>query len=247
MALSDFSTLLPAPAAAAGWFGVGTALAVVVGLFAGHLKLRRSVRTNYTRKLFHFTIFASAALVHAVGGVQAVHAYALGVVTVIFLGVWSGPGTQLYEGLARERDAPHRTFYILVPLATTALGGLLSNILVGDYALVGYLATGCGDAVGEPVGVRLGRHPYRVWTLRRVDCTRTLEGSAAVLLTSWFASTLVLVAALGHPWLLALGAGLAAGMATAALEAFSPHGADNLTTMVGASLITSWLCGSTSV
>jgi len=38
---------------------------------------------------------------------------------------------------------------------------------------------GWGDAVGEPVGTRFGRHPYRVPSLAGVPATRTLEGSLA--------------------------------------------------------------------
>ena len=33
----------------------------------------------------------------------------------VFFAVWRGPGNMLYEAMAREKDEPHRTFFILVP------------------------------------------------------------------------------------------------------------------------------------
>jgi hypothetical protein len=43
----------------------------------------------------------------------------------------------LYEAMARETDAPHRTHYIIVPYFATLIGGLASNILFGPVAVVG--------------------------------------------------------------------------------------------------------------
>jgi len=220
---------------------MGALLSFVVGQLCARLKLRRGVRTNYTRKIFHFAIFSVATGLHIAGGWPWVNAYALGVVAVILFGVWRGDGHALYEPLARERDAPHRTFYIFVPLITTALGGLVSNAVAGDFALVGYLVTGWGDAVGEPVGARWGRHPYRVLTLRRVACTRTLEGSAAVGIAAWLAASLALVLGFDVPLATACLHGLAIGLITLAVEAASPHGSDNFTTMVAAALAAMWM------
>jgi len=213
---------------------VGIALSAGVGWFCGHLKLRSGVATNYTRKIFHFCIFTAAMAIQAGWGMPAVNVYAVGCVGVILLGVLRGSGDFLFEGLARERDEPHRAFYVIVPLITTALGGLVSNWVAGSYAAVGYLVTGWGDAIGEPAGRWLGRHPYRVPTLRKVSCTRTLEGSAAVGLAAFLAASVALMLVAD----LSLGAATVRGAAIAVLtvvvEAVSPHGTDNFTTMVGA-------------
>ncbi len=80
----------------------------------------------------------------------------------------------------------------------------------------------------EPVGVRWGRHRYRVPSLAGVAVTRSLEGSAAVFgvaAAAGFAGLLML----GTGVAAALPAALAAATAGTAVEAISPHGLDNLT------------------
>ncbi|MCX7014160.1 MAG: hypothetical protein NTW86_16690 [Candidatus Sumerlaeota bacterium] len=228
--------LLPSPGSALLVGLGGLAYAAAIGWACGRLKLSAGVRTNYTRKIFHFSIFSAAMLIHLLGGFQAVNAFAAGVVAVVLYGVWRGAGNVVFEGMARERDAPHRAYYVIVPLIATALGWLASNAVAGDFALVGYLATGWGDAAGEPIGVWLGRHEYRVTALRKVPCIRTVEGSAAVFLASALAAALALRLGFEIPLPGAALRGALVGIVTAALEAVSPHGSDNFTTMVGASL-----------
>lgn len=239
--MHQFAAILPPPTAALALAGFGVAVACAAGFGFGALKLRRGVRTGYTRKLFHFTIFSLATLLHAWGGWPAVNAFSCGVVAVILFGVWRGDGHPVFEALARESDAPHRAFFIIVPLLTTALGGLASNALAGDFALVGYLVTGWGDAVGEPVGRRFGRHPYRVPTLMGVPSTRSLEGSAAVGLAALLATFFTLHFAFQQPLEGAFFHASVVAAATVAIEAVSPHGTDNFTTMAGAALLARWL------
>ena len=209
---------------------------------AGTLK-RRVTRTGYTRKIFHFLIFGTAAALHGFLGTPAVCLFGAMCSLVVFYAVARGPGHLLYEAMARERDEPHRTFFILVPYFTTLAGGLAANILFGPFALAGYLVAGLGDAIGEPVGARFGRHRYRVPSRSAVPATRSLEGSAAVFLMS--AAALALAAAasphitLGSFGLLKLAA--IAALATLA-EALSPHGWDNATMqVVPAALAALWL------
>ena len=68
-----------------------------------------------------------------------------------------GPGNPRYEALAREQDA-YRTYYIVIPFFATMIGGIASNVFFGPIAAIGYLVGGLGDAAGEPVGTRWGRH-----------------------------------------------------------------------------------------
>jgi phytol kinase len=96
------------------------------------------------------------------------------------------------------------------------------------------MACGWGDAVGEPVGARFGRHRYRVPSLGGVRAERSFEGSAAVLAVS-AAACVVALLALGFPPASALRAGLLGGFAGAAVEAVSHHGLDNLTMQLAAS------------
>lgn len=231
--LLDTSELLP---------GARTALfAAVLALGSGYLlgqaagrAWRAGVATPYTRKLYHIGIFSLAAGVHVLWGAAAVLVFGAGVVFVVLYAVVRGEGYPFYEALARPTDAPHRTLFVLVPLATTALGGLASTLAFKDWAGVGYLVAGWGDALGEPVGTRWGKHKYAVHSLAGVKAVRSVEGSLAVLGAGSIAAFVALIAG-GIAPMAAAGAGLAAGAAGALVEAFSTHGLDNFTVQVAAS------------
>lgn len=215
---------------------VGTGGAVWVAVLRD-----RGMRVAYTRKIFHFLIFTVAALVHAVWSLAGTVVFGAVIAGMVLAAVLKGEGHPFYEALARETDRPRRTLFILVPLVTTALGGLLSAVVAGPFAVVGYLAAGWGDAVGEPVGARWGRHPYSVPSLAGVPATRTLEGSAAVLVVSAVASGLAL-ATLGFR-LDAVWVGALCGLGAAVVEAGSNHGLDNLTVQLAPSVLALLLLG----
>ena len=235
------SALLPGPGTALLAGGAGLALAWGVGTVAARLRAR-GARVPYTRKLFHFGIFTGAAGVHALGGLPATNAFGAVVAAWVLLAVLRGDGDPLYEALARDTDRPRRTLFILVPLATTAVGGLLSALVAGPFAAVGYVVAGWGDAVGEPVGARWGRHPYRVPSFGGVSARRTGEGSAAVF-AAGAAAAFVALLGLGVPAGSALLVAPAVAAVAAAVEAVSHHGTDNLTVQVAASLVALALAG----
>ncbi len=202
--------------------------------FVGELRVNRLTGAPYTRKIFHFLVFTLAAVIHLTAGLPGVMLLGVMVSACVLYAVLRGPGFPLYEAMARPSDAPRRTFFIIVPLVTTALGGLLGNILFAPFAFVGYLVGGWGDAIGEPVGAAWGRHRYRVLSLGGVPATRSLEGSAAVMLMGMAAGFLGLWA-WGVPPSTALAVGAVCGVVGAAVEAFSNHGLDNLTIQIAAS------------
>ena len=201
---------------------------------AAWLKTRRNWRTPYTRKVFHFVIFTSASLLQIEFGLAAVVVF--GAVTSLFVlyAVYRGDSSAFYLALARPTDAPKQKLFILVPLFTTAMGGVLANLFFGHFASIGYLVGGWGDAVGEPVGTRWGKHRYKVLSLAGVPATRSLEGSAAVFGVGTlvaFAGLLVMGLQPGQ----ALAIALACGGGGMLVEAISSHGLDNLTIQVAAS------------
>jgi phytol kinase len=155
------------------------------------------------------------------------------VACAVLYAVWRGTGFPFFEAMARPTDAPRQKLFILVPLATTAIGGLLANLFFGPFAYIGYLVGGWGDAVGEPVGTAFGRHRYRVLSLGGVPATRSLEGSAAVLIAGALVAVLGLLAS-GVAPATALGVGLACAVVATVVEAFSNHGLDNLTIQLAA-------------
>jgi phytol kinase len=209
---------------------------------AGWLQ-RRGAGTGYTRKVFHFLIFATVAVLEWRVGTPAVCLFGAACSVAVFAAVWLGPGNLLYEAIARPNDAPHRTLFVLVPYFATLVGGLASNLLFGPVAIAGYLVTGLGDAIGEPAGTMFGRHTYRVRSLSSVPAVRSLEGSAAVFVLSGVA---ILLAAQASPHLTLAASWPARVLAIAAastlVEAASPHGWDNLTMQViPSALASAWL------
>lgn len=210
--------------------------------FAAWLRVQRGVRTPYTRKAFHFITLTAAMAVQLVWGLPGVVVFGSVISALVLFAVWRGDGFGFYEALARPTDAPRRTLFILVPLFTTALGGMLSNLLFPAFAHVGYMVVAWGDAVGEPVGTRWGRHRYSVPSIGGVRATRSLEGSAAVALAGGLAALLALLAS-GVAGAHALGAAAAIGAAAALVEAVSHHGLDNLTLQVAAAGMAAALLG----
>ncbi len=197
-------------------------------------------KTNYSRKAFHVAVFTAAFGLGLLAPVHRVAAYGAGAGAFILLisawpdHPWLSP---MYKALAREQDEPHRTYHLLAPFAATAVGGVVSGVLFEGFYQAGYLVAGLGDAAGEPVGVRFGRHRYRVPTLSSVKCYRSLEGSTAVLLVSFAAAALALALHSQHYTTSeVLGGAAGAALFAALIEAFSPHGWDNLTTQLAACL-----------
>ncbi len=209
---------------------------------AGWLKRERNWKTGYTRKVFHFLTFMTVAFVQWRWGLSGVFLFGAATSLVIFYAILKGDGHLLYEAMAREKDAPHRTYYIISPYLSTLIGGIFSNLFFGPFAIFGYLVTGIGDAIGEPVGTRWGRHRYPVPSLKAVKSTRSYEGSAAVGISS------CLVIALGLFLIPELtfdvhqsGKILLLGCAAMLIEAISPHGMDNATMQIFPSMLAGWL------
>ncbi len=229
------------------WVQSGPPLLVWAALcltFSGRLKRDRKWPTGYTRKVFHFLIFFSAAVLHWQWGLRMVCLFGTVTGLIVFFAIFRGQGHLWYEALAREKDAPHRTYFIVVPFFATLMGGVAANLLFADAAIAGYLVTAVGDAVGEPVGVRFGVHSYRVPALRKgTPTTRTLEGSLAVFLASLAMLALFLALRSGAEYtagnfLILCGISVIAAVA----EAASPHGWDNLTMQIlPAGMVCFWL------
>ncbi len=208
----------------------------IIGMnyFAGWLKRYKGWRTNYTRKVTHISNFTFLMVLTFFGGFTASLIFGLLMIPYGIIVIILGDGNIFYEAVAREQDEPYRAFYLIVPTIATIIAVMFNRTIFGDYANLGYLVAGWGDAVGEPIGVRFGKHRYKVPTLTGIECTRSIEGSAAVFIMSSFASAFTMVVLLDVPPLLAVGTGIAAGIGATLVEAVSPHGMDNFTIQVAA-------------
>jgi phytol kinase len=208
-----------------------TPLAVLTVVFAcltvSWLRTKKSETVPYTRKLFHFIIFSAACIFQLRFGLKMTIVFGIVTCAAVLLAVWKGGGNPLFDALARPKDSPHEGLFILVPLASTALGGVLSNIWFPQTALIGYLVTGWADAVAEPVGTAWGRHRYRVPSLFGVKAARSVEGALSVLVTA-FIAVLLCGWMMNLGWAAAFRMALFCGVLAALVEAASHHGLDNL-------------------
>jgi phytol kinase len=228
-------------------FALALAWVVAAFVLVGRLKRRRGWRTGDTRKLFHFLIFGGAALVQWRAGFGGACIYGSAVSAALLFALLRGEGDPWFEALARESDAPHRAWYVVVPWFATALGGLAANLCFPRHAIFGYLAVGLADAVAEPVGIRFGRHRYRVALPRLLEgpvvSYRSLEGSAAVFVAAVAAGACALAMLMGSgappaaasSWIAASGRLAAFAAACTLVEAVAPHGWDNLLIQFAAS------------
>ncbi|MFB3787682.1 MAG: hypothetical protein ACE15F_15075 [bacterium] len=220
-------------------FPLGLTAGILAGWVAGHGRVQWQWPVGYSRKLFHFVIFTLAGAMGLLGGFPQVQVFGAAVGAVVVYAVWRGPRSRLFLAVARPGDYPFEKLCIIMPLLMTALGGMVSNILFGPFAVVGYITAGWGDAAGEPVGTKWGRHTYRVPTFRGMGTHRSLEGSAAVFLAS-LSGCLVLFAVgfnVSIPFVFLTSLVLA--LITTLVEAVSFHSLDNLTIQIA----TSGACG----
>jgi phytol kinase len=221
------------------WAPLGLLWAYACLSFAGQLKVRARLKTGYTRKIFHILIFLSAAIVQAVGGFATVCLFGTMVSLVVGYALLCGPGSHLYEAIAREQDRPHRSYFIIIPYFATLIGGLTSSVLFGPLAVVGYLVGGLGDAAGEPVGTRWGRCHYAIG---RAMNAKTLEGSLAVLAASLVALLIsVVIAPELHFDIRSMIALPVIAVICALVEAFSPRGWDNVPMQIVPTMLVAFL------
>lgn len=208
----------------------GCLLLVLAGCIVAQLA-RFGWRIGDTRKLFHVIIFTAAALLRWKVDGGAVTAFGVVIAIGILLAVWQRCRSRLFQALARPGDASYERSNVVVPLLCTAVGGVLAEIIAGPLVCISYLVVGWGDAVGEPVGIRWGKHRYRISAWGLLAAARSWEGSASVFVASSVAATvgLMLVGVTGPA---IVGAAFLLGVAATAIEAVSPHGLDNLTLLV---------------
>ena len=207
---------------------------------AGFCKQNLQWKTGYTRKVFHFFIFISAFFYQKYQGLPGVFILGWSVTIVLIYACLKGTGDLLYEALAREKDAPHRTKYIVYSYLATFFGGVLSNLLFGKMAIFGYAITGFADAIAEPIGTRFGKHQYRVFSFDKNKISyRSLEGSAAVFVAAFIA--VLLITYFNTNFVVFIPTLLFVSLLCTLVEAFSPSGFDNMLLQLTVSFLCSLL------
>jgi phytol kinase len=100
-----------------------------------------------------------------------------------------------------------------------------------EYAVIGILIMAWGDGLAAIIGQQLGKNPYQVWGNQK-----SVEGTAVLVMVSYFITTVVLYVAQGSSpstWLV----GLPIAIAAMGLESISQFGLDNLTLPIGTAFL----------
>ncbi|MBN2105194.1 tryptophan-rich sensory protein [bacterium] len=208
---------------------------ILAALIAGRIKATYHWQSGYTRKIFHFMIFTAAAVIQLIWSLPGVILFGGIVASVILWACFRKSQSPFYQSIARPKDAPHQTLFIIIPLISTALGGLLSNLLFHEYAVFGYLVAGWGDAAAEPVGIHWGKHPYSVPSLAGVKVLRSLEGSLALFITGIMSCILFMSLFFHQNPENILSVAFFCALTGTLVEAVSYHGLDNLTVQLAVS------------
>lgn len=205
--------------------------AYVLGLWVR----RTGIRVNYTRKIMHFVVLLFPMVLASYLPYQASLYTVLmsGIVFVASLALFSAPlrarsniVATAFAAFDRPEDRPFTLLWLSTQLVATYIVLLLMLIWLGHYEktaliYITVLVAGFGDGLAEPVGVRFGRHTYTVralFTDRRY--TRSLEGSACVLVSGLFSVILLRSQLEGVQFVLALAI---IPLAMTLAEAWSPH------------------------
>ena len=215
------------------WFGLALAFLVA------SLSKSKGAATPAGRKIFHIAIFSGAVPAQLTLGFWGVVIYG-SILSVMVLGIYlKGSGSVIFDAISPPGDGDGLRRTVPAPFLATVFGGLLGTLLAGQFAIVGYLVCGWGDAAGEIVGKRWGRRglPAPFWA--GTGSRRTLEGSLAVFLCGAL-GTVIATSLLGYPFHQAVGAGLLCGGSGAVAEALSGPATDNFWTQIVPTLVAWW-------
>lgn len=203
-------------AALGGYLGLALAtLALAEGL------RQRRVPHALTRKLVHGVAGLSPLYVTLVATHRWAGLLPYALTLMLNAAIWR---RGWLRSITSEQDTPGIVYFPLSQLVL--LAWLWQPSRATDHlpaAHAALLTLALGDAAAALVGQRYGRHPYTLLGSRR-----SLEGSGTMLVVSWLAITLTLLAHGARPYE-GVRAGLGAALVATLTEAGSPKGLDNLT------------------
>ncbi|HEY3487077.1 MAG TPA: hypothetical protein VGL10_03340 [Gammaproteobacteria bacterium] len=197
--------------------------------------LKRGIRVNYTRKIFHFMLFFFPLALMDVLPYQSsfVTIVLSGLIFLCSIGTFIHPLRSrssflatAYASFDRPEDRPFTLLWLSTQVLATYAVMIPVLLWLGHYGkesliYITLVIAGMGDGLAEPVGVRFGKHKYRTraFFTDRVY-TRSIEGSLCVLFTGIFAVILLRGQLTAPQFWLALAI---IPLAMTLAEALSPH------------------------
>ena len=172
-----------------------------VAYINGLLVEKKGMKVNYTRKINHFvlffiTFFLDDIIPYTNNMVLKYIMSSLGILSyIIYIKPFRERSSFLntmFSSFDRPEDRPHTlkwlwtqtfiTFLVIIPISI-----YLTTVGLEDLIYIPVFINAIGDGLAEPIGVRFGRHKYKVRALfgkSNKKYIRSFEGSACVLLTS---------------------------------------------------------------
>jgi phytol kinase len=213
--------------------------------YIGGLLVKKGVKTNYTRKVNHFSLLIIPFLLGAGRPSRSSDRSGNDFFNLI-IGLLSGLSWFLmFIKPIRERvnvintaflsiDRPEDRPYTLLWTSTQTAANYLVAILLSAYLMminrmelifIVIIINGIGDGLAEPIGVRFGKHKYKTYALfTKKKYERSVEGSACVFITALIAIILFGKSFSSIQFVVAL---ITIPIVMTLVEAFSPHSWDN--------------------
>ncbi len=158
-----------------------------------------AIRVNYSRKFLHFVVVFSPYAMELAFPYEknlfTVSAMAL-VATVNFalftkpLRMRSEMLNTMFMAIDRPEDRPYTllwfvTQYIVGAIVLVPMFLVFNAMNIKELVFIPIIINGIGDGLAEPVGVWLGKHPYKTRAIFvKREYIRTLEGSLTVFICS---------------------------------------------------------------
>ena len=190
------------------WFNeiIKGAVLFLTAYFLGLWVIKRGVRVNYTRKIFHFVLFFFPIYLATVLPFQASLLTVLmsGGIFLLCIGTLIEPFrarsvflSTVFASIDRPEDRPHTLVWISTQVLATyvvliAMLAWLSRYDAIALIYITVLVAGVGDGLAEPIGIRYGKRSYSVSALfTDKKYVRTLEGSLCVFVSGILAIILL--------------------------------------------------------
>lgn len=171
-------------------------MSIAIVQYTCGVMVNRGVKVNYTRKIVHIAYFSIPQLLDTVIIPFQKNIYTelwnfciIILLLLMVLKIFRAHVALLrtmYAAIDRPEDRPYTTFWFISQLfmSIPIIAGfsiLFSHWGLDDYVFIPIIILGLGDGLAEPIGIRFGKHPYKVNSLFvGREYTRTLEGSLCV-------------------------------------------------------------------
>lgn len=222
-------------------FGIYIAYIVILALLLIVVRFTTKVPDYIFRKLLHIVAFTSIlplVLATEIWWIAVLVEVVFLVLIVLALRI--AEGFSFYQGLFVEKEK-HEVIISFVTLF--GLMTVLMAVFWGGFGesyryivVAGIMAWGPGDAAAAIVGKNAGRHKL---TGRHIEGVKSIEGSAAMAITSFVFTFLTLLLMSGMPWYFSVLFALVVAPVASFVELFTKKGFDTITVPIAACVILS--------